>query len=70
MKRILDHGGKSLRSDLAQIAKWVAPHARVLDLGCGDGTLLHWLAVQHSSKHWALRSLMKMCSPVSNEAST
>lgn len=48
MKRILDHGGKSLRSDLAQIAKWVAPHARVLDLGCGDGTLLHWLAVQHS----------------------
>ena len=48
MKHILGHGGESLRSDLAQIARWVAPHARVLDLGCGDGTLLHWLAVQQS----------------------
>lgn len=48
MKHVLGHGGESLRSDLAQIARWVAPHARVLDLGCGDGTLLHWLAVQQS----------------------
>jgi len=35
-----------LRPDLAQIAKWIAPHSRVLDLGCGDGTLLRWLT-QH-----------------------
>lgn len=48
MKHVLGYGGESLRSDLAQIARWVAPHARVLDLGCGDGTLLHWLAVQQS----------------------
>lgn len=48
MKHVLGHGGESLRSDLAQIARCVAPHARVLDLGCGDGTLLHWLAVQQS----------------------
>jgi methionine biosynthesis protein MetW len=34
----------SLRSDLAQIAQWIAPKSRVLDLGCGDGTLLHWLS--------------------------
>jgi methionine biosynthesis protein MetW len=30
----------SLRADLAQIADWVAPGSRVLDLGCGDGALL------------------------------
>ncbi len=34
----------ALRSDLSQIAQWIAPKSRVLDLGCGDGTLLHWLA--------------------------
>ena len=30
----------TLRVDLAQIAEWVAPSSRVLDLGCGDGALL------------------------------
>jgi methionine biosynthesis protein MetW len=30
----------TLRVDLALIADWVAPGSRVLDLGCGDGTLL------------------------------
>ncbi len=29
-----------LRQDLARIAQWIAPNSRVLDLGCGDGTLL------------------------------
>jgi len=33
-----------LRSDLAKIADWVPKGARVLDLGCGDGSLLAWLA--------------------------
>ncbi len=32
-----------LRSDLAQIAQWIDPQTRVLDLGCGDGDLLDWL---------------------------
>ena len=32
-----------LRADLALIAHWVAPHARVLDLGCGDGEMLAYL---------------------------
>ena len=32
-----------LRPDLALIAEWVAPGARVLDLGCGDGALMAWL---------------------------
>jgi methionine biosynthesis protein MetW len=35
-----------LRPDLAQIAKWIKPGQRVLDLGCGDGELLHWLNTQ------------------------
>ena len=31
------------RPDLAAIAQWVAPGARILDLGCGDGALLDYL---------------------------
>ncbi len=33
-----------LRPDLATIAGWIAPGSSVLDLGCGDGSLLAWLA--------------------------
>lgn len=29
-----------MRSDLRLISDWIAPGSRVLDLGCGDGTLL------------------------------
>jgi len=32
-----------VRADLAAIVRWVAPKARVLDLGCGDGALLRRL---------------------------
>jgi methionine biosynthesis protein MetW len=31
------------RPDLAAVAQWIAPGARVLDLGCGDGALLRYL---------------------------
>jgi methionine biosynthesis protein MetW len=31
------------RADFSTIAGWVAPSARVLDLGCGDGSLLAYL---------------------------
>lgn len=30
----------ALRPDLAIISEWIKPGSRVLDLGCGDGTLL------------------------------
>ncbi|MGB5397448.1 MAG: methionine biosynthesis protein MetW [Gammaproteobacteria bacterium] len=33
----------TLRADLAIIASWIKPGASVLDLGCGDGTLLKYL---------------------------
>ena len=36
------------RSDFAAIAEWVKPGSRVLDLGCGDGTLLNYLKQQRS----------------------
>mgnify|MGYP000391787499 CR=1 FL=1 len=32
-----------MRSDFAAIAKWVEPGSQVLDVGCGDGRLLHHL---------------------------
>lgn len=32
-----------MRSDFAAIAEWVAPGSQVLDVGCGDGSLLHHL---------------------------
>ncbi|HUH89001.1 MAG TPA: methionine biosynthesis protein MetW [Pusillimonas sp.] len=35
--------GLALRPDLARIASWIDPGSRVLDLGCGDGTLLAYL---------------------------
>lgn len=31
------------RRDFATIAEWITPNARVLDLGCGDGSLLRYL---------------------------
>jgi methionine biosynthesis protein MetW len=34
-----------MRSDFAAIAKWVEPGSQVLDVGCGDGSLLHHLKV-------------------------
>ncbi len=37
-QRILD--GLTARPDFRAIARWVEPRANVLDLGCGDGSLL------------------------------
>jgi methionine biosynthesis protein MetW len=41
MKR--GNGPVTLRSDFAAIAGWVSMGSRVLDLGCGDGSLLKYL---------------------------
>ena len=37
----------SLRADLYQVAKLLEPRTRVLDIGCGDGALLHYLSEDH-----------------------
>ena len=36
---------KKLRFDLQIIASWIEPGSKVLDLGCGEGDLLHYLKV-------------------------
>ncbi|CAN5246915.1 methionine biosynthesis protein MetW [soil metagenome] len=43
-----------LRSDLAFITRWIAPGSRVLDLGCGDGTLLRHLSQQSSCSGYGI----------------
>ncbi len=43
-----------LRQDLAQIAAWIEPGSRILDLGCGDGTLLAHLRGSHASAGYGI----------------
>jgi len=43
-----------IRADFALIAKWVSPQAKVLDLGCGDGTLLTQLRKSHNIKGYGV----------------
>ncbi|MFT4887774.1 MAG: methionine biosynthesis protein MetW [Pseudohongiellaceae bacterium] len=35
-----------MRPDLEIIQNWIAPQSRVLDLGCGDGSLLNYLKLK------------------------
>ncbi len=37
----------SLRPDLLGVAQMLEPRSRVLDVGCGDGALLHYLSEEH-----------------------
>lgn len=39
----VDHDANGIRYDLRLVASWIPDGARVLGLGCGDGTLLHHL---------------------------
>jgi len=42
------------RADFALIAKWVSSNAKVLDLGCGDGTLLTQLRKTHNIRGYGV----------------
>ncbi len=42
------------RADFALIAQWVAPNAKVLDLGCGDGSLLSQLRKTHNIRGYGV----------------
>ncbi|WP_148714000.1 methionine biosynthesis protein MetW [Chitinolyticbacter meiyuanensis] len=44
----------ALRPDLRHIADWITPGASVLDLGCGDGALLAWLAANKDSRGYGV----------------
>lgn len=43
-----------LRVDLDIIQQWIATNSRVLDLGCGDGALLHSLTQSHDIEGYGL----------------
>jgi len=44
----------SLRPDLRMISEWIMPSSSVLDLGCGDGTLLAHLQHSRQAKGYGL----------------
>lgn len=43
-----------MRIDHSIISNWIKPESRVLDLGCGDGTLLHQLTSQKNIHGYGL----------------
>jgi methionine biosynthesis protein MetW len=43
-----------MRNDYATIASWVTPKSRVLDLGCGDGSLLAMLMRERSVRGYGI----------------
>lgn len=44
----------NLRADLQIIEKWISPGSHVLDLGCGNGELLHYLQSQKKVRGYGL----------------
>src|SRR5260221_14610111 len=42
------------RSDFQAIASWVRPDSTVLDLGCGDGTLLKYLKETRNARGYGI----------------
>jgi len=50
----MSEGNGMKRPDFAAIAAWVRPGARVLDLGCGDGTLLRYLRRERNASGYGV----------------
>ncbi len=44
------------RKDFEAIARWIAPGSSILDLGCGDGELLRFLARQKGVKGYGIEN--------------
>jgi len=53
-RKIEERHRQDQRADFATIAAWVAPGAQVLDLGCGDGSLLAYLARERNAKGYGI----------------
>ena len=47
-------GRDELRADLLRIADWIAPQSKVLDLGCGGGSLLHHVTSHREVQGWGI----------------
>ncbi|MFW5824461.1 MAG: methionine biosynthesis protein MetW [Marinobacter sp.] len=43
-----------MRADLEIIQQWIRPGSHILDLGCGDGTLLHYLQHERQTTGFGL----------------
>lgn len=51
----LDHASlTAARPDFAAIAAWIPSGASVLDLGCGDGSLLHYLKAERNVRGYGV----------------
>ena len=53
-RKLEERDRQAQRADFATIASWVAPGAQVLDLGCGDGSLLAYLARERNAKGYGI----------------
>jgi cyclopropane fatty-acyl-phospholipid synthase-like methyltransferase len=63
----------ALRPDLALLCDWIRPGSRILDLGCGDGALLSYLAAHQRVSGYGLEvdpdkvaRCVKACRPCSD----
>ena len=59
-----------MRRDLEIIAALIKPGARVLDLGCGNGELLHHLARDKGVNGYGVERTRRPSAPASQRAST
>ena len=53
-RAVSDRVALSARADYAAIASWVPDRASVLDLGCGDGGLLAFLAAERNARGYGV----------------
>ena len=54
MNNLTNLNGAITRADFAAIAAWVRSGAKVLDLGCGDGSLLKYLAGTRNARGYGV----------------
>ena len=71
--RTLDRNGNvalsALRGDLRLVAEMIAPGGRVLDIGCGEGELLAYLAQWKGVDARGMESARAASTPASGAAS-